>query len=246
MTASLRTEMLKLRTTKTTLGLAGAMVALVLLSALLHSLGLARHDLADKSNQLRVLAEAGETVGAVFAALAGAMSITGEIRHGTIRPTLLTIPQRGRVIAAKAATSLALGIAFGLVATALAAAVGATAISARGVTLHLHLGDYFRLIGGGSAAAGLWSAIGLGVGALARNQVAAIVGIFVWLQIIESLLADSVSSASRYLPGALAQAVAAPRSGLLHSPALALLLLAAYTAIAAGAGWRATLRRDFA
>jgi hypothetical protein len=244
--AALRAEVLKLRTTKTTLGLAAAMVGLVLLSVTLHSLGLPLHDLADKNGQLRVFAEAGETLGAVFAALAGAMSITTEIRHGTIRPTFLAIPQRGRVIAAKAATSVATGIIFGLLATALVAAVGATVMSTRGVTLHLQASDYARLIAGGAAAGALWAVIGVSVGAVVRNQVAAIIGIFVWLQIVENILADSASAVSRYLPGALGEALAAQRSGLLHSPALALLLLVAYTAVAATAGWKANLRRDFA
>jgi hypothetical protein len=244
--AALRAEVLKLRTTKTTLGLAAAMVGLVLLSVTLHSLGLPLHDLAEKNGQLRVFAEAGETLGAVFAALAGAMSITAEIRHGTIRPTFLAIPQRGRVIAAKAATSVATGIVFGLLATALAAAVGATLMSARGVALHLQASDYARLIAGGAAAGALWAVIGVSVGAVVRSQVAAIIGIFVWLQIVENILADSASAVSRYLPGALAQALAASRSGLVHSPALALLLLVSYSAVAAAAGWRANKYRDFA
>ena len=235
-----------MRTTKTILGLFAAMVGLVLLSVILHSLGLSSHDLSPRSGQLRVVDEAGESLGAVFAALVGAMSITGEIRYGTIRPTLLGIPQRGTVIAAKAATSVAAGVIFGLAATALAAAVGTAAMSARGVTIQLHGGDYARLIGGGAGAAALWAGIGLGVGAVVRNQVGAVVGIFVWLEIVENILGDSVSRVSRYLPGALAQAVSAQRAGVLHSPLLALLGLAAWTLLAGAVGWRTTLRRDFA
>lgn len=246
MSAAFRAEILKLRTTRTLLGLTGAMLGLVLFSVILHSLGLSLHDLAAKSGQLRVLSEAGETLGAVFAGLLGAMSITAEIRHGTIRPTFLGTPQRGRVIAAKGATSVAVGVALGLLATGLAAAVGSAAMSARGVALHLNAGDYLRLIAGGAGAAALWAAIGLGVGAVVRNQVTAIVGIFIWLQIVENILADSASSVSRYMPGGLAQAISASRSGLVASPALALILLAVYAAAAAATGWRTTLRRDFA
>jgi hypothetical protein len=135
------------------------------------------------------------------------------------------------VIAAKAATSIATGMVFGLLAAALADAVGATLMSARGVTLHVQASDYARLIAGGAAAAALWAVMGVSVGAVVRNQVAAIVGIFVCLQIVENILADSASAVSRYLPGALGQALAAPRSGLLHSPALALLLLVAVLAL---------------
>ena len=190
--------------------------------------------------------ETGGTLGPIFAALFGAMSFTGEIRHGTIRPTFLGLPQRGRVIAAKAVTSMAVGIVFGLAASVVAIAVGSSAMSVRGVVLHLGAGDYARLIAGGAAAAALMAVVGLGVGAVVRNQVAAIAGIFVWLLFVENVLADSVASVNRYMPGGLARAITAQRSGLVHSPVLALFLLAAYAAAAATMGWRVTLRRDFA
>jgi hypothetical protein len=212
----------------------------------LHALGLSAKDLTSRSNQLRVLVEAGESLGAVFAGLFGAMSITGEVRHGTIRPTFLATPQRRRVIGAKAVTSMVGGLLFGLIATGLSAAVGVALLSARGLTIHLHGGDYAQLIAGGAAAAALWAAIGLGVGAILRNQVAAIVAIFVWVQIVENLLVDSVPSVSRFMPGALGQAITGQRTGTLHTPALGALLLALYAAGAVTVGTLATTRRDFA
>jgi ABC-type transport system involved in multi-copper enzyme maturation permease subunit len=242
--AAFRAELLKLRTTKTTLGLAAAMLALVTLAVTAHSLGL--KDLTDKSRQLGVLLESGATLGPIFAALFGAMAITAEIRHGTIRPTFLGIPQRGRVIAAKAATSVAVGILFGLLATSLGAAIGTTVMSARGFALHLQAGDYVRLIIGGAVASALMAVIGLAVGIVVRNQVAAIAGLFLWLLFVENILADSVASVNRYMPGGLARALAANGTGLVHSPALALVILAAYAAAAAAIGWKTALRRDFA
>jgi ABC-type transport system involved in multi-copper enzyme maturation permease subunit len=246
MRSELRAEYLKQRTTKTTLLLAGLMLGLVLLAVTLHALGLSAKDLTSRSNQLRVLVEAGESLGAVFAGLLGAMSITGEVRHGTIRPTFLGTPQRRRVIAAKAVNSMVGGLLFGLIATGLSAAVGTALLSGRGVTIHLHGGDYAQLIAGGAAAAALWAAIGLGVGAILRNQVAAIVAIFVWVQIVENLLLDSVPRVSRFMPGALGQAITGQHTGTLHTPALGALLLALYAAAAVTAGTLATTRRDFA
>jgi ABC-2 type transport system permease protein len=246
MRSALRTEFLKQRTTKTALGLLAAMAALVLLSVALHGLGLSASSLSTRPNQLRVMIEGGETLGAVFAGLLGALSMTAEIRHGTIRPTFLSIPQRGRVVVAKALVSMAGGLAFGLIATGLAVGIGTAVLDARGVTIALDAKDYTLLIAGGSAAAALWGVLGLGIGAMVRNQVVAIVGIFVWLQIIENLLLDSAPAVSRFMPGALGEAITGQRTGALHAPALGALLLAVYAAAAVAGGWMATTRRDFA
>jgi ABC-2 type transport system permease protein len=243
---ALQAEVLKVRTTKTVLGLAAAMVGLVLLAVILHALGLKLDRISTSSGQLTVLLEGGATIGALFAGLFGAMSLTGEIRHGTIRPTFLGIPQRGRVLAAKALTSVLAGAALGLVAAGIAAAVGSSAMVARGAVLHLGAGDYTRLLLGGAAGAALMAAIGLGVGALVRNQVATVVGMIVWLLFVENILGDSVPSVGRYMPGALARALAGERSGMLHSAPLALLLLVFYAEAIAVIGWRITLRRDVA
>jgi ABC-type transport system involved in multi-copper enzyme maturation permease subunit len=193
-----------------------------------------------------MLVEAGESLGAVFAGLFGAMSITGEIRHGTIRPTFLGTPQRRRVVIAKSVASMLSGLMFGLIATAVAAGVGTLVLSRRGVTIRLDGADYALLLAGGAVAAALWAMIGLGLGAIVRHQVAAVVGIFVWVQIVENLLVDSVPSVSRFMPGALGQAITGQRTGTLHSPALGALLLAVYAAAAVAVGSLATTRRDFA
>jgi ABC-2 type transport system permease protein len=246
MRAELRAEFLKQRTTKTMFGLLAAMVGLVLLSVTLHGFGLPTKELASGSKQLRVLVEGGETLGAVFTGLLGAMSITGEIRHGTIRPTFLSTPQRGRVVAAKSVTGMLSGLVFGLIATGLAAGIGTLVLSGRGVTIHLDAADYALLVAGGAAAAALWAVIGLGLGTIVRNQVAAIVGIFVWVQIVENLLVDSVPNVSRFMPGALGQAITGQRTGTLHSPALGATLLALYALAAIALGRTTTIRRDVA
>jgi len=135
-------------------------------------------------------------LGTLFAALLGAMSITGEFRHGTIRPTFLTTPRRGRVVAAKVWASMLIGVAFGLIAAAVAAGVGSAALAARGVKIQLDGGDYALLLAGGAAAAGLWAAIGVGLGAVVRNQVPTVVGLCAWLLFVEGLLSSATLAAS--------------------------------------------------
>jgi ABC-2 type transport system permease protein len=246
MRAELRAELLKQRSTRTSAGLFAAMLGLVLLAVLLHGLGLPAGDLGSTSLQLMVFGR-GEFLGVLFAALLGAMSITTEIRHGTIGPTFLVTPRRGRVIAAKVAASILLGAVFGLAASALAAVVGDATLGARGIDVHLDGGDYALLIAGGAAASALWAAIGVGLGALVRNQVPTLVAICAWLLFVEGLLVGDVAAigdAGRFAPGAAAAAISGQDPGTLLAPAVGLALLALYAAAAALAGWLATSRRD--
>ena len=246
MKAQIRAEMLKQRSTRTALGLFAAMLGLVLLAVLLHGLGLPAEDLGSTHVQLRVFGR-GEFLGVLFAALVGAMSITAEIRHGTIRSTFLVTPLRGRVVAAKVSVSILIGTGFGLVAGAAAVAAGAAALRARGIDVQLGGGDYVLLVAGSATAAALWAAIGVGVGALVRNQAPTLIGICAWLLFVEGLLAGDVAGlgdVGRLLPGAAAAAISGQDPGTLLAPEVAIVLLAVYAAAAALAGSLATSRRD--
>ena len=249
MSRLVRAELLKQRTTRTTLTLLISMVALILLLILLHVLSLSSEHLSNADGQLKVVGW-GTTVGALFAGLLGAMSITAEIRHGNIRPTFLATPRRERVIAAKLAAGALTGVAVGLLAEGLTAAVETAGLAARGIHIQLSAGDYVQLLAGGAAAGALFGAIGLGIGAVVRQQVGAVVGLCVWLLLIETTLIGNVPSAGKYAPGAAAGAIAGAiqnqSPAKLVAPALGFLLLAAYTLIAGSAGAFLTTRRDVA
>jgi ABC-2 type transport system permease protein len=247
MKAQLRSELLKQRTTRTNLLLLVWMVGLVALVVLLHVLSFGVDTLARPDNQLKIVG-LGTSIGALFAALLGAMSITGEFRHGTIRPTLLTTPRRARVIAAKIAASALSGAALGLLAEALTAGVEAAGLAVRGIDIELNVGDYAQLGAGGAAAASLFAAIGVGVGAAVRNQVAAVTGLCVWLLFLEPLLLSDLPSAAKYAPeasaGAIAGAIQSQIADTLIAPVLGVVLLTAYAALATLAGALLITRRD--
>src|SRR5262249_27279749 len=156
---------------------------------------------ASLKHQLQVF-EVGTRVGMLFAALVGAMAITAEIRYGTIRPTFLVTPRRGPVLAAKLAVAALAGIVFGLLAEVLMAGATPVAHPARGIDSQLSAGDSLQLLAGGTAAAALWATIGLGVGALVRNQVATLVGLCAWMLLVENLLLPFLPDAGRLTPGA--------------------------------------------
>jgi ABC-2 type transport system permease protein len=244
-----RAELFKQRSTRTALGLFGAMTGLILFAVLLHGLGVGSERVATASDQLTVVLGPGERLGVLFAALLGTMSVTSEFRHGTIRPTFLVTPWRGRVVAAKVSASVLIGVAFGVVAGAAGAAAGTTAFWARGIDVRLDGSDYVLLIVGTAAGAALWAAIGVGVGAVVRNQVPALIGLCAWLLFVEGLLVGDVagvSSIGRYAPGSAAAAITGQDPGTLLAPAVGFVLLVLYAAAAAAAGTLATSRRDVA
>jgi ABC-2 type transport system permease protein len=247
MTRLLRSELLKQRTTRTSLTLLLYMLGLILLVVLLHVFSLSVDELGARDNQLKVLGW-GTSIGALFAALLGAMSITAEIRHGLIRPTLMATPRRARVIAAKVGASALAGTLVGLLAQALTAAITSAGLTARGVEIAVTAADFAQLLAGGAAAAALFAAIGVGVGALIRNQVGTVVGLCVWLLLVESILIGDVPSVGQFTPGASAGALAGALQDVgpadLLAPALGALLLVAYAAVAGAAGSIAVARRD--
>jgi ABC-2 type transport system permease protein len=243
----LRSELLKQRTTRTTVTLLAWMLVLIVLIVSLHAFSLNTQTLRVARNQPKVFGW-GTTIGALFASLLGAISVTGEIRTGTIRPTLLATPNRTRVIAAKALAAGLAGALVGLLAEALVAAIASASFAARGIHIALGGGDFAQMLAGGAAAAALWATVGTGAGALIRNQVGAVAGLCVWLLLIETVLAGNVPSAGKFAPGASAGALAGMLPNMtstsLLAPALGLLLLAVYAAITSAAGVIATERRD--
>jgi ABC-2 type transport system permease protein len=244
--AQLRAELLKLRSTRTSLGLFAGMLGLVVFAVVLHAFSLTVDQVDGRTDQLSMVFGWGQALGALFAGLFGAMLITSEFRHGTIRSTFLVAPRRARVVAAKAGAGVLSGMAFGLLAQAVAAAVATWALAARGIGNQLDGGDYATLLLGALAGGALWAVVGLGVGALVRNQVPALVGICAWLLFIENLLVSNVPDAGRFAPGAAAAAIAGRDPDDLLAPAVGALLLVVYTVGLLAAGWLATERRDVA
>jgi len=104
------------------------------------------------------------------------------------------------------------------------------------------------LVVGAAGAAALWAAIGVGVGALARNQVPTLIGICAWLLFVEGLLAGDIAvglgDVGRFLPGSAAEAISGQDPSTLLAPAVGLVLLACYAAVTAVAGALAISRRD--
>jgi ABC-type transport system involved in multi-copper enzyme maturation permease subunit len=131
-------ELLKIRSTRTTVGLVLGMVGLILLFSLLSGLLTKAPNLVTTEDQRSLLSVG--TFAGVFAALAGIMLVTSEYRYGTIRPTFLVTPRRTRVLAGKLAAGLLAGLVFGIAGEALCFGIGYACLAGRGIDYALSAG----------------------------------------------------------------------------------------------------------
>jgi ABC-2 type transport system permease protein len=187
----------------------------------------------------------------LFALVMGVLAITGEYRHQTVTPTFLATPRRARVIVAKALAQVAVGGVFGLVAV-LTALVGAgIVIAVRGGSMGLDDPTLWRALVLVVLAVSLWTVLGLGIGTLLRNQVAAVLAAIGLGLIIEPLLGLlltvlDLDAVAKFLPSAASSAVLDPGAvgfDLLPWWAGALVMVA-YAVVFAGLGVLLSIRRD--
>jgi ABC-2 type transport system permease protein len=240
--AQIRAELLKLRTTRTTIGLILAMIALILLFTLLTGLLSHPGGLASSEDQRQLLSLSSFT--AVFSALAGVLLVTSEYRYGTIRPTVLFNPVRSHVLAAKAVAGALAGLAFGILGEAIGWAVGYAILDGRGITVVLSSGDILLLTLGGLASAALWGAIGAGLGAIIHNQVGGIIALLAWGLVVDDLLFGLAPSVGRFTPTRASDALLGLRVDHLLSPGAGAITLIAWAGALAVVGIARSVRQD--
>ncbi|MEO7146318.1 MAG: ABC transporter permease [Terrimesophilobacter sp.] len=153
------------------------------------------------------------SIGYVFPVLFGTLATTTEFRHQTLTPTFLATPRRGIVLAAKLAVTAFFGMVYALVALVASVGVGAAILAATGHDTGLGQGDTWLMIARIVLAMVLWAVIGVGLGALIPNQVAAVVVVLAFTQFVEpilrlvSSLSDLTGSVGQFLPGAASDAL---------------------------------------
>jgi ABC-type transport system involved in multi-copper enzyme maturation permease subunit len=242
MIAQARAELLKVRSTRTTLGLLLGLLGLALVFAFLTGVLSKAGQLVGPENQRQLLGNG--TLAGAFAALAGIMLVTSEYRFGTIRPTLVYTPSRGRVIAAKLAAGAAAGIVFGVLGEALVLAIGLGVLQSRGITVSLDGGGLAQLVSGTLAGSALWGVIGVALGAIARSQVGAVIALLAWGFVVENLLFGFVPSVGRLAPVHAEDALVGLTTPHLLSAVAGGAALVSWAAVLSAVGFVLTLRRD--
>jgi hypothetical protein len=160
-----------------------------------------------------ILYSTATSVGYVFPLLVGTLMVTAEFRHKTLTPTFLATPKRGVVLWAKILVGVGVGVLFGVLGVLSSAVPAAGLLAGYGLHTDLTSPDTWALFGRMILAFVLWVLIGIGVGALVRNQVGAIVGVLVFTQFLEPVgraaaaFVDGLSDVTRFLPGAASDAL---------------------------------------
>lgn len=185
---------------------------------------------------------------APLAAVLAAVGISGEFRHRTVSATFLATPRRGRVIAAKFVTYGLLGAAFGILSTAAVTAIALPWLAVKGVDVSLVGNGIPGTITANIASVAVYAIIGVGLGALLRDQVATVAGLLIYLYVVEPIVTRIPSwyDWTVYLPGPANSAL----TGItltnqeFLSPWQGGLVLLGYGLVAALAGTYVTVGRD--
>lgn len=245
MRALVASELVKLRSTRTFAGVTGAGLGLllfvVILAASLGEFGFGDRPFTDLIG--------GSQIVAIFALVIGILAISTEFRHGTVTPSLLAVPDRARWAVSKLLANGLAGLLFGLVAAVASSLVVLLIFAVRDISPGADAGTVAQIVFGTMLSAGLLAALGVGLGAIVRNQAGAIVIGLVWLFVLEALIAGLVPSLdepiSRYGVNGLLTGLSGSEDGGDHLAQVpAGLLLALYAAAFLAAGILLLRRRD--
>jgi ABC-2 type transport system permease protein len=152
-------------------------------------------------------------IGYVFPLILGTLAVTSEVRYQTLTPTFLAEPKRGRVLGAKLLVLAVAGALYGLVGLVASIGLGAPILALTGTDNGLGESDTWALAARVVLAMALWAVIGVGVGSLVQNQVAAIIVVLAFTQFVEPILRfgssiwEWTASVGRFLPGAASDAL---------------------------------------
>ena len=247
MNALIRAELLKLSTTRmfwgialTTVALAPATVAL----AILQPQPAVPLDSADGVRSVIAAASSGTLVLLVF----GILITAGEFRHRTATSTFLITADRRKVVRAKLAAAGITAICLTILSSVVALAVALPWLSARGVRVGSYSGQIAAAVGGAMLAGVVYGLVGVGFGAIVRNQTAAITAALLWSTLGEGLLIDHAPAMGRWLPGGASNALtgmATPHGSLLPMWGAAV-LFTGYGLAFAVAGLQTITRHDVA
>jgi ABC-2 type transport system permease protein len=247
----IRGEFLKLRTTQVWFWL---LLGTVAVGALLAVAQIAPHDgIRSEAAVPDLFAAFAATPGYIILFVLGVLGVTTEFRYQTITPTVLQSPSRWKIVTAKMITYALVGVGYSIAALVAEGAVGIPWLSAKGIDVRLGNHEVQHAIFATFGVLALFGIVGLGIGALVRNQIVAVVVGIIFLVILENILLaiPVVKHAWPYTPNGATQAILFTHGSreldngvhlLSTGGGIVVLLLWAFVPAIIGAGY--TMNRD--
>lgn len=272
MTKALRSELLKYTSTRTAWGLtAGMFLTGIVFAALFGALfvhgniidGVELSEVASPVLLARLIYTSAIQFGYLLALVIGVLCIGQEYRHHTVTGTFLATPQRTKVIGAKVLALCIIAAVSGVLHVLGALIGGGVILGTAGLPVYPEPTELSRTLLLMLLVLALWTLIGLGVGVLIPNQVAALCLAIAVAWIVEPLAGFGLTfvswgdSLARYFPSQVTAAALDVFTGAddslraaLNAPtdplgwAAAALVLLAYSSVMAGIGLVLTRSRD--
>jgi hypothetical protein len=164
-----RAELLKLRTTQVWFWLLLLTVGIGALTVIGPLAGGEIHKASDVPGVF-----AGSTFAALPCFILGLLGVTTEVRYQTITPTVLGTPSRAKIITGKMLTYLLVGVLYAAACEIVQLAIALPWVKAKGIDFSLSDHTAIHIIAAVFVIVSLYAIIGLGVGALLRNQTVAL------------------------------------------------------------------------
>jgi hypothetical protein len=139
----------------------------------------------------------------------GVLGVTTEFRYQTITPTVLTTPSRWALITAKMICYALTGALFALVCTVVQVLIAIPWLSAKGVHYSFGGDHILNALVAVFLAMVLMGLLGMGFGALVKNQIVAVSVGVIWLLILNQVLVviPGVRVIYPYTPGGAGNAL---------------------------------------
>ncbi len=250
--ALLRAELVKVTTTRMWLGLLVAVVLYVLLqvgslffaAVTANPQGPTVPTLDTAAGVRNLFGGAGSAY--LFALVIGILGMTQEFRFQTVTGAFLASPRRSPVVAAKMAAYAVIGACYALVGITVGYLLALLLLTFKDHA-PIEPGSLVTIAAGAALGCALYAILGVAIGALVRNQIAAILGALVWVLLVEALVVAFLPSWGRWLPGGALSSVL-QSTGINNATYLPVwggaAMLVGYALVISAFAAATTLRRD--
>jgi ABC-type transport system involved in multi-copper enzyme maturation permease subunit len=250
---AVRSEITKIRSVRSTYWTLLALIVVTVGFGALASWGAASHGDHGPGFDPTMRSLGGLYISQLVIAVLGVLVVTSEYSTGMIRTTLMTMPRRGTMIAAKAAVFTAVALITGLITCFASFFLGQALMSSHHINATLGQPNVLRAIIGGALFLTVCGLLAFGIGLLLRHSAGAIttvVGLLFVISILVNFLPQSWQiHVDKWIPALAGTQIwstvsTAGQSPPMFSPWVGFAVLCGYAAIALIAGVLLFRRRD--